>query len=134
MVLVADVPSCVRDLELNFFPQTLVNEALSLHGISQSNWTVINYELGKRIKKVPQIVTKNAGLMIPNPIGPPYQPLILQQIVEAALLEVFKETMSLFRIYTDNQVAEMFAYIRNKQKLRLIGCFGEPQVPKSQNL
>lgn len=123
--LSALTPSCVRDIELHFFQQNLVQEAFSLHGISQSNWNLINYELARRVKRVPDIVEKKARRMDPNPFGPPYRPFDVQDIVEATLLEVFKETLSLFQIQNEGQIVEMFNYIRNKQEHKFVNCFGE---------
>lgn len=118
--LICDIPPCVQALELQFFQQNLVQEALSLHGVSQSNWNLIYYELSKRVKKVPEIVARRASQMQPNPYGPPYKPFLLQEIVESVLLAVFKETLLQFSIY--------------KMKITRMKCSATLEISKIQSL
>jgi len=121
-IAVAEVPACYRDLELNFFRANLVNETLSMHSISQSNWNLINQELQRNVRRVPEIVRARAKQMIPNPLDTPFDREIALQLLQEVLLEVFSETLSLFQITNQNKVEEMFQYIREQQIERLTHC------------
>jgi hypothetical protein len=121
-IAVADVPACYRDLELNFFRPNLVNETLSMHAISQSNWALINEELRRHTRRVPEMVRARAKQMNPNPLGSPFDSEIALQLLQQVLLEVFSETLSLFHITNQSKVEEMFQYIREQQIERLTSC------------
>lgn len=124
VIAIADAPPCYKDLEVNFFNPTLVNEALSLHSISQSNWTLINTELQNNLKRVPELVKERAKKMNPNPFGNPFQPQEASKLLREVLLEVFSETLAGFQITNQGKVQEMFRYIRERQSQRLLSCFG----------
>jgi len=121
----AEAPPCYKDLELNFFRTDLVNEALSLHKIPQSNWNLINYELKNRVKRVPEMIKQRAKKMDPNPLATPFLPELAQQLLDSVLIDIFQETLSVFHLNNTEQTKEMYNYIREKQKQRMISCFGE---------
>lgn len=123
-------PACVRDIELNFYQTNLLNETLSSHSISQSNWVLINYELSSRVKDVPSRVRKRAEKMSPNPFDEPYQSLVVQDLVEKALLEVLRDTLLIFNITNPGYAEDMFKYIRDRQQQRFLNCFGEKPKEK----
>ena len=121
----AEIPACYKDLELNFFKVNLLNEALSLHAVSQSNWSLINMELQRNIKRVPEIVRQRAKGMDPNPFEIPFQSHAAAELLRQVLLEVFSETLAIFHITNQSNIEEMFQYIRERQSQRLVACFGE---------
>lgn len=121
-IVVAEVPACYRDLELNFFKPNIVNETLSMHAISQSNWNLINQELRRNVRLVPEIVRARAKRMDPNPLGTPFEPEAALQLLQQVLLEVFSETLFLFHITNQSKIEEMFQYIREQQIERFTAC------------
>lgn len=124
-ILSADVPPCYRDLEVNFFDPNIVNEAFSLHAISQSNWNLINTELQRNMKQVPELIRERAKQIDPNPFESPFQPEAASELLQQALLEVFSKTLSIFHITNQYNIEEMFNYIRKRQRARLTACLGE---------
>lgn len=124
----AEIPACYKDLELNFFRSNLVNEALSLHAVSQSNWSLINQELQRNLKRVPELIRERAKKMDPNPFGPPFQPREASELLQKVLLEVFSDTLSVFHITNQGKIEEMFQYLRERQSQRLVSCFGEEEA------
>lgn len=130
LVFSTDVPPCYRNLEVNFFRTDLVNEALSLHGVSQSKWNLINTQLQGNVKGVPQLVKEKAKKMEPNPFDPPFQSQEAAELLRQVLLEVFSETLANFHITNQANVKEMFQYIRERQSQLLISCFGQEKEEK----
>ena len=128
----AEAPLCYKQLEADFFNTNFVNESLSLHSVSQSNWPLINTELQKNLKRVPELVKERAKKMDPNPFGNPFQPEEASKLLRKVLYEVFSETLANFQITNQSKVQEMFRYIRERQSQRLLSCFGQ-EVESNQN-
>lgn len=126
----AEAPPCYRALEVNFFNPNLVNEALSLHAVSQSNWNLINSELQKNLKIVPETVKERAKKMDSNPFNYPFQPQEASELLRQVLFEVFSKTLATFHITNQDNVEEMFQYIRERQSQRLASCFGQEKEQK----
>lgn len=123
-------PSCLQDLEVNFFNPKLVNEALSLYSIDMNTWPLINQELKRRAQGIPSIMKKRTDSMSPSPLEYPFQPLITGEILRQVLLETFTGVFTDFRlssgvIASDDNIREMFGYIRRQQKDRIEACLGE---------
>lgn len=117
--------SCYREIEKDFFRKDYVDEALSLHNVSQSAWTYIHQSLQESMKKVPGIVRKRAAKMDPNPFDFPFRPDVASELLRQALFEVFSTTLAPFGITNSSDLKDMFTYIRDKQSKRLIACFGD---------
>jgi hypothetical protein len=118
------MPSCYRDLETNFFKPNLVNETLSLHSISQSNWALINEELQRNVLQVPRMVRERASHMHPNPFEP-FQPQAASALLRTVLLEVLSNSLAVFHITNQNQIEEMYQYIRERQSQLFLSCLGD---------
>ena len=125
-----EMPPCYRDLEVNFFNPTLVNEALSLHSVFQSSWSLINYELQKNVRRVPELVKARAREMERNPFEPTFQPQEASALLRQVLFDVFSQTLAEFNITNQNNVDEMFQYIRERQSHRFLACFGQTKEDK----
>ena len=120
-----EMPPCYRDLETNFFNPALVSEALSLHSVFQSSWTLIISELQTNVKRVPDLVKARAKKMERNPFEPTFQPQEAAALLRQVLFEVFSQTLADFHITNQNNVDEMFQYIRERQSQRFLACFGD---------
>lgn len=125
MDVFSETPLCYKNIEANFFKPEFVDEALSLHSVPQSNWTLINNELREKMVRVPELVREKAKKMNPNPFGMPFQPQEASEVLRQALFAVFAETLADFHITNRGKAEEMFQYIRQRQGLRLLACFGE---------
>lgn len=120
-----EMPPCYRDLEANFFNPKLVSEALSLHSVFQSSWTLIISELQTNVKRVPELVKARAKQMERNPFEPTFQPQEAAALLRQVLFEVFSQTLADFHITNQNNINEMFQYIRERQSYRFLACFGD---------
>lgn len=120
------IPFCYREFETNFFKPNLVNEALSLQAVPQSNWILINEELRKNMREVPRLVREKAGHMEPNPFSP-FRPHAASALLRSVLFDVFSSTLAVFHITNQNKVDEMFKYIRERQSQYILSCFGEEE-------
>jgi len=127
----AETPPCYKDIESNFFRVDFVSEALSIHSVPQSNWSLINIELQKNIKEVPSMVRARANRMRPNPFGTPFQPQEASELMRQVLLEIFSNTLATFHITNQQKVEEMFQYIRQRQSQRMLACFGQEEQQKN---
>jgi len=125
VVAYADAPPCYKNIEANFFRPELVSEALSLHSVPQSQWTLINTELQQELKRVPIMVKERASKMHPNPFGTPFQPQAAVEVLRQVLFEVFSSTLATFNITNQQKIEEMFQYIRQRQSQRMLSCFGQ---------
>ncbi len=61
-----DPPPCFRVLETNFFPESLVQEALNLYQVPQGVWTQVSSDLRTRSQQVPLRLKKKTEFMVQN--------------------------------------------------------------------
>ncbi len=125
-----DQPSCLQDLEVNFFNPKLVSEALSLYSVDMNIWPLVNQELKRRSSGIPSKMKQRSDKMSPSPLDYPFQPLVVGEMLRQILLEIFTSVMSDFRlssgiVTSDDSIREMFGYIRRQQKARIEACLGE---------
>src|ERR1700730_12721094 len=71
--VVPDPIPCVKELELHFFPEHLVSQALSLYNVRQELWLPIYQSLKSRTFEVPERMNMRTSYMVPNPIEYPMQ-------------------------------------------------------------
>lgn len=121
--LQAEAPSCFKEIERDFFRTDYVYEALSLQGVGQSNWAIINAELRSRAKLIPEIVEGRAQQMIPNPLAFPFDPEGAEALLSRVFIDVLNDTLRVFNIDNRNKAEEMYRYIRDKQVDRFNRCF-----------
>lgn len=124
---------CYKEIESNFFNESLVNQALANHNISQSNWALINQTLKSNNKNIPSIVRQRAKTMSPNPFDTPFRPLEAAKILNQVQLEVFASTLATFGINSPVEVKQMFLYIRQNQSHKLVSCFGKEVMEDSES-
>jgi hypothetical protein len=120
--------ACFKEIELDFFREDIVSQALSLHGVSQTNWKNINNNLRERARHVPRILRQKAEYMHPNPFQSPFQTRVAAQLLRQTLYEIFAATLKDNNITNESNIKDMFRYIREKQAHRLIACFGEEEM------
>lgn len=133
--VVAEVPACYHKIEETFFNPTYVTQALAMHRyIFQSTWIEINSDLQHNAKRIHDMVQKKAAKMSPNPFGPPYKPLIVAKLLEAAQIEVLAMTLSKYGVKNPSQVMDIYNYIRERQLPMWEECFGveEEEHPTSK--
>ena len=120
-----DIPACYRDLEVNFFVPEIVGKALSLHGIYQSEWGLIIENLQRRSREVPQIIDARASRMSPDPLSRPIRVKEAKSLLLEVLYEIFEDALHERDFTVQDDIREMFNYIRRQQSIRLKTCFGE---------
>ncbi len=120
-----DVPSCYKDLEINFFDPEITTQAFALHNIDQSSWNLLLQSLKNKAANVPSIIDQRAKRMQRNPLDHPFQPKEAEQLLMDVLYENLVEALHERNFITQFDNREMFNYIRRRQADRLKACFGE---------
>lgn len=124
--LQAEMPSCYRQIEQNFFNPIFVSQALSLHfTIFQSSWSEISRKVRQNATQVPRIVRERAEKMHPNPHNVPIDYYESAKLLREVLLEVLTATLVEFQITNPNQINQIFDFVREKQQPQLDACFGK---------
>lgn len=125
-------PSCVRDIEENFFNPYYVSQALSLHDFSQSAWSEVNRNLKTRVGGIPALVRQKANKLSPNPFDAPYDPEEAANVLKEALYETLEQTLHDFNVTDPYEIREMFNYILEKQAPRWKACFPEEDIKQKK--
>lgn len=123
---------CYNRLEVDFFNEKFVAEALQLNHVYQSSWYLFNSALKVSAGAVPMMVQRRAEKMTPNPLRYPIQKREAALLLNQVLFEVFDKTVKEFGLtnlsssaFNQNAIIDMFRYIRAKQSPRFVACFGE---------
>lgn len=120
-----DRVACVYDLEVNFFQESLVTQALSLYPIPQGLWGKITATLRTKSQTIPDRMKRVTANMVPNPIEYPMQKFETAQILKKVLMDVFYETMIKYQVNERPTADFIFDYIFTQQMPNFIRCFGE---------
>lgn len=125
-----DEPACFRELQRSFFSYQLVDQALSLHNITQSRWEPIRKSLDGKSTLIPLILRQKASQLVRDPLEYPFQVEIAENLLQEVLFEVFREVMFENGVVSESDIGEMFMYIGMHQNLRWLKClkadFGKP--------
>jgi hypothetical protein len=123
-------PPCYRQLEVAFFNENLVAQALALYRIDQSLWTFIARDLRSASSRVPVLVQAQARSFNPNPLQRPFNPDGAFKILEASLYAVYFPVLDFYRNQTSNSninnntIQDSFRYIWLQQQDYLVKCLG----------
>lgn len=128
-------PRCYKDLQIDFFNQQYIYEALDLYALDniyQSQWVQIVRKLREEQKNVPQIIRLKANRMRPNPLEYPFQKDKAEELLVQTLYEIFARVMQDYvSLLPDQTIQNMFAYIKQQQAGRLEACLGGEHRQKS---
>ncbi len=120
-----DSVACFKDLQINFFQENLVSQALSLYNIPQGLWGPISLTLKTTSYQIPERMKKLTANMVPNPIEYPMQRGPTAQLLKRVLKDVFYETMKKYQVNERPTADFIFDYIFTKQLPKFVFCFGE---------
>lgn len=120
-----DSPSCFKELQLSFFKEKYVSEAMSLHSIYQSQWRVVVYQLSAISREIPQITKLRASRMYRNPIDYPFQPGPAAELLSTIFYEIFHKIMNDHNIVNEADIADMFNFIVRSNANLIKACFGD---------
>lgn len=123
--VIPDPVICFQDLQVNFFQENTVYQALSLYNVPQGLWEPISLTLKARSNQVPERMRKITARMVPNPLEFPMQREITAGILKQVLKDVFYETMKKYQVDERPTTDLAFDYIFTKQLPKFIFCFGE---------
>lgn len=129
-------PRCYQDLEVNFFREDIVSQALSLHNVAQGGWYAITQQLKERSRDIPKTIHERAARLGRNPLSYPFQAKEAAELLRQVLWEVFYTVIEQSPVISQinpSDIPSMFAYIRQQQAAKLKACFG-PEVPEPQPL
>lgn len=123
-------PQCYRNMQVTFFNENLVAQALALHRIEQDMWRYIVQDLRAASGNVPAIVQAQARSLNPNPLERPFNPDGAFKILESALYSVYFPVLNSYRYkksmtnINNNTIYDSFRYIWLQQQAYLIKCLG----------
>lgn len=123
-------PSCYRQMEVTFFNENLVAQALALQRIDQSLWRFIARDLRAASNRVPAIVQAQARSLNPNPLQRPLNPDGAFKILEASLYAVYFPVLNAYRNQISNSninndsIYASFRFIWLQQQAYLVKCLG----------
>lgn len=116
---------CVQNLEMHFFQESMVTQALSLYQVPQGLWSPLTLELQAAGRSILTRMELKTAQMNPNPIEYPMQKLATAQILKATLYEVFMEVIARYQATDQLTANQIFNYILAAQSANFISCFGE---------
>ena len=119
-----DEPNCYKELKTTFFQRRLLEQALSMYDVNQSQWPLIAQMLVDRSLMVPNIIKQRAQRMMPDPLEYPFNSSEAVKLLKQVLLEVFAQVMRESGIFNENVVRGMFEYVYKKQDARFEACIG----------
>lgn len=120
-----DPVPCFKYLQVNFFQENIVSQALSLYNIPQGLWAPISQTLKTKSYQVPERMRKITARMVPNPIEYPMQLGPTAELLKEVLKDVFYETMTKYQVNERPTADFIFDYIFTKQLPKYANCFGE---------
>lgn len=123
--VIPDQNACFRDLQVNFFQERTVYQALSLYRIPQGLWEPISSTLKMKSYQVPERMQRITARMVPNPIEFPMQRAITAEILKKVLKDILYETMTKYQVNERPTADFVFDYIFMRQMRKFIYCFGE---------
>jgi len=121
----SDPSDCYKDLQLNFFQEELVYQALSIYRIPQGLWARISGDLKSRSSQIPGRMRQATARLVPNPLDYPMQKEFASKLLKKTLMNVFYETMSQYQVNERPTADFAFDYIFAQQLPKFIDCFGE---------
>jgi len=121
-------PPCYRQLQVDFFNQDLVIQALSLFKVQQPAWRLIAQDLSLASRNVPAIVQYRARFKNPNPLDPVFDPNGAIQVLQDSLYEVCNSVMKRYtylpyNMINQNTINGVFRYVWDHQQSRIQACF-----------
>lgn len=122
---VADPLPCFKDLQVNFFQDEIVNQALNFYNVPQGLWLQITIDLKQLSRDVPARMKKKTARMVRNPLAYPLQRAEAAVILRDTLFEVCSEVLRMHYITERPTVDYIFDYIFMRQVPKMIPCLGE---------
>lgn len=116
-------PSCVEQIERGFYDPVLVSEALGLQEVSESSWDLINQALQARAADIPRQVKAARDQMSQDPFQYPFDGPASWGLIRQILYANLAEVLDGFMVRNPTNVAFIFQYLEDKQKLRIRSCF-----------
>lgn len=123
-----DAPSCLYDLQVNFFPPDISRQSFDMFYIFQSHWDLILTSLKHEANQVPQIMRERARALKPNPMEYPFDADKTKELLLAIEYEVFHKVLIRNYVYDLQAIKGMFDNIVQHQQKRIDGCLVKKKV------
>lgn len=125
-----DAPSCLYDLQVNFFPPSTSRQAFDMFYVFQSHWDLILTSLKYEANQVPRIMKERARALKPNPMDYPYDADKTKELLLAVEYEVFHKVFIRNYVYDLQAIRGMFDFIVDRQQNRINACLVKKKVTK----
>jgi hypothetical protein len=131
---------CIQQMTNTLGRYEIVAQALSLYRAPQSQWSPIALAFQRNLRELNSRFQAAATKHVPNPFRP-YNPNVLQQVLQATLLEIWSESLSIAKAVNSSTppsaTIPMLEYIIRHQPDNIRHClmdvFEEPQVPATSS-
>lgn len=121
----ADVPACMKELEMNFFQPAMMMQAFSFYNIPLGSWRPIIDTLQLRSREIPLRLNQVSANLVPNPLEFPFRPRPAARLLRAVLYQVFMETMSAYQANELPTANFIFNYVCSQNVNNWVRCFGD---------
>ena len=125
-----DAPSCLYDLQVNFFPPEISRQSFDMFYVFQSHWELILTSLKNESRQVPSLMRERARALKPNPTSYPFDAEKTKELLLATEYEVFHKVLIQNYVYDLQAIRGMFENIVNRQQKRIDACFLKKKVAK----
>lgn len=125
-----DAPSCLYDLQVNFFPPDISRQSFDMFYIFQSHWELILTSLKYEANQVPNLMRERARALKPNPMDYPFDADKTKELLLAVEYEVFHKVLIRNYVYDLQAIRGMFDNIVQHQQKRIDACLVKKKVTK----
>lgn len=125
-----DAPSCLYDLQVNFFPPDISRQSFDMFYVFQSQWDPILTSLKYEAGQVPRIMRERARALKPNPIDYPFDADKTKELLLAVEYEVFRTVLVRNYVYDLQAIRGMFDNIVLHQQKRIDACLVKKKVTR----
>ncbi len=125
-----DAPTCLYDLQVNFFPPDISRQSFDMFYVFQSHWDLILTSLKYEAHQVPMIMRERARALKPNPMDYPFDADKTKELLLAIEYEVFHKVLIRNYVYDLQAIKGMFDFIASRQQGRIDACLVKKKVTK----
>src|SRR5665647_459566 len=123
-----DAPTCLYDLQVNFFSPDISRQSFDMFYVFQSHWDPILTSLKYEANQVPRMMKDRARALKPNPMDYPFDADKTKELLLAVEYEVFHKVLIRNYVYDLQAIRGMFDNIVLHQQKRIGACLVKKKV------
>jgi len=126
-----DRPRCFRALEVNYFDQVYLYQALNFFNLPQGSWNLVLTALHQQSARVPSMMMIEGKKLPINPLENPFDPVGAEKLLMKVLYSIFYEALHNNVVIDDPSITKMFNYIRRHKQPAIDACFREAEAKRN---